>query len=138
MNILRTFGPRLGAFVLLFALASNAHADDLDRSRRLRIAGWTAVGVGTVLAGTGTGLIVSVDCVDPACSDDEVFRQNMGIVTISLGVATAVGVGMPMLIRARALSRDKDGATNGEAMSQEGSHLSLSVGPASLMLYGAF
>jgi len=95
--------------------------------------------VGAVLAGTGTGLVVSVDCIDPACSDEEMFRQIMGTVTISLGVATAIGIGMPILIRARKLKlREDSTAVNGDAATQGHSQIQLRVGPGSLLLHGAF
>jgi len=138
MSKFREFASAIALVTVLLLTSATARAGGLEHYQRLRVAGWSMVGVGAVLAGTGTGLIVSVDCIDPACTDDEMFRQNMGIVTISLGVATAVGIGMPMLIRARRLNQSEDSAVNGEAASQGYSRLHLRVGPGSLILHGAF
>lgn len=123
---------------VLFA-SPDAQAEGLERHQRLSIAGWSMIGVGAVLTGTGMVLAISADCGGSlGCSDDEMFKQNTGFAILAGGLAAGVVIGMPMLIRARALRRDTDSATNGEMTSEGRLQLGLSVGPASLMLRGAF
>lgn len=78
MNVLKTISCNLVAFAFVFALASNAHAGDLEKYQRLRISGWTMVGTGAVLFGTGMGVAISTDCGAPhGCNnDEEMFKRN--------------------------------------------------------------
>ena len=124
------------ACALLFALPASAEAGDRDRHQRLRIAGWTAVGCGAVLLGTGIGIRASVNCVDPACSDNEMFRQIMGVTIATIGAGVSIGAGMPMLIRARKLERGEN--ASGDVAGDRPQRLQLGVGPSSVMLQGTF
>lgn len=94
--------------VAVFAclLSSSATADS-ERGRRLKIAGWTTTAVGGVLAITGAGLAIANGCSESQrnCNEEDMFNQTNGWITMSVGAATAIGIGMPMLIRSRKLSK---------------------------------
>lgn len=139
MNVFKTIGCNLVALTFVFASASSAHAGDMEKSQRLRISGWTMVGAGAVLFGTGMGLALSLDCHPTlGCDDEQMYRKNTGFAVLAGGLAAAVGVGMPMLIRARKVAHDEAAELGDEATNQGRSHVTLRIGPGSLMLRGAF
>jgi hypothetical protein len=130
----RVIGGGLGVLAIVLSISSHAHAGDLSRDQRLRISGWTMVGVGAVMVGTGIGVMASADCGGPlGCIDDnEMVRQNTGLVTLSLGLAAGAAIGMPMLIRARKL-KQREAASSGDPPG-----LQLGIGPGSVMVRGRF
>ena len=113
----------------------------LSSCARLRVSGWTMVGTGAVLFGTGMGFVLSTNCRGPAgcVGDEDMYQRDAGFAVLAVGLAAAVGVGMPTLIRARKLKlREDTTAVYRDAAPQVHSRIQLRVGPGSLMLRGAF
>ena len=100
------------ASVLVFAMAATAHADDLRRAKRLRIAGWTTTAVGTAAFAGGLGYALAKRCDEASgtCDGDAAFADSLnGIFVMIAGFGVAAGAGLPMLLRARKLSQASDG-----------------------------
>ncbi len=138
MSGFKEFASALAIATVLLA-SPDARAEGLERYQRLNIAGWSMIGVGAVLTATGMGMAISADCGGSlGCGDDEMFKQNKGFAILAGGLAAGVGIGMPMLIRARTLRQHDDDAFNGDVSSQGYARLEFRVGPGSLVVRGAF
>lgn len=104
--------PRILSAVVAVALVllstSSTHADDLRRAKRLRIAGWTttAVGVAGFAGGLGYALASRCDESSGTCDGNAAFADSLnGVFVMIAGFGVATAAGLPILLRARKLSR---------------------------------
>ncbi|MEM7437025.1 MAG: hypothetical protein AAF436_17865 [Myxococcota bacterium] len=87
--------------------ASGAVPDVAPKVARMRIAGWTTTAVGGLVFAGGVIAMSTSGCrSDPYCDDDDVLgRTIVSTIPLALGFVTATAVGLPLLVRARRLSK---------------------------------
>ncbi|MEM7135981.1 MAG: hypothetical protein AAF500_05340 [Myxococcota bacterium] len=81
--------------------------DVAPKVSRMRIAGWTTTAAGSLVFAGGVIAMSTSGCrSDPYCDDDDVLgRTIVSTIPLALGFVTATTVGLPLLVRARRLSK---------------------------------